>query len=222
MANAKLLIVAQENLLAEGLKTLIQHHYDFTTHAVTASTEDQIIEYCTSEQVDVLLVDLDHTALKKFSLIKELLQTDDSVDVIGMTNRKNQHLLQQVIRAGARGLIMKSVSREILKNAIDHVMDGKHFICNEITVELAKKPVNRDEQIQNDFSDSDLTKRETEVLELICDEMTNPEIAQKLQLSVRTIDTHRRNLLQKTGARNTVGLVKYAVRHHLLNLWSTE
>jgi DNA-binding NarL/FixJ family response regulator len=119
-----------------------------------------------------------------------------------------------MIESGASGYILKNAGREELKKAIDALMNDQHYFSDTATQSVMMELV-RNKGKTNTGSVVQITERELEVLELILKEHTNQEIAEKLFISVRTVDAHRRNLLQKTGARNTAGLVRYALENNL-------
>jgi DNA-binding NarL/FixJ family response regulator len=117
--------------------------------------------------------------------------------------------IKKMQEAGAVGYIFKDSSREELQTAIETVYKGKKYFNQKLfDILLNAENNNKDEVI--------LSTREKEVLKLIAEEFTNAEIAEKLFISVRTVDTHRQNLLQKLDVKNTAGLVKYAIKSALL------
>ena len=140
--------------------------------------------------------------------------------IIALSMLEGSGKIREIIRAGADGYLFKNSGKAELLTALQAISQGQHYFSEEAGLSILK----------NDIEDGDpdskkntgepgtkarelLTEREREVLELICREFTNAEIADKLFISVRTVDAHRRNLLQKTGARNTAGLVRFAMNH---------
>jgi DNA-binding NarL/FixJ family response regulator len=138
------------------------------------------------------------------------------VKILALTMSSDDSHIRQMVQAGASGYIMKSAGRDELTNAIHDVMKGKHYFSDQATQSIMM------DLVKNKGKTSmpepvHITDRELEVLQMIVKEHTNQEIAEKLYISPRTVDAHRRNLLQKTGARNTAGLVKYAFQQGLVN-----
>jgi DNA-binding NarL/FixJ family response regulator len=138
------------------------------------------------------------------------------VKVLALTMLSEDQHIKKMIKAGASGYILKSSGKEELIKAITTIMDGKHYFSDEATQSILQELVQPSVSKNRDADEVNITDRELEVLKLIVNEFTNQEIADKLYISVRTVDTHRRNLLQKTGAKNTAGLVKYAIKNNLL------
>ena len=121
-----------------------------------------------------------------------------------------------MLEAGATGYILKNAGKEEMINAIQTVANGNSYFSSQVSAKLLEQIINPTFSTRNKSEGNILTEREMEVLKLIADEYSNPEIAEKLFISVRTVDTHRRNLLDKLGVKNTAGLVKYAIKHGLL------
>ena len=149
--------------------------------------------------------------------VKGLTTDDDKFYslVLSPSQAELEHI-KNMLSAGAKGYILKNSGKEELVAAIKKVMAGQNYFSDEIKnlimMEMVKKKSSSDKILGEKVP---LTSRELEILELILQEFTNQEIAEKLFISVRTVDAHRRNLLEKTGARNTAGLVKFGLENHL-------
>ena len=116
--------------------------------------------------------------------------------------------IQSMIDAGAKGYVLKSIEPAEMQKAIQTILSGKIYYCSEVAVKLIEAA--SDGNLKAEKIKSKLTRREMEVLKMIAMELTNEEIAQKLFVAKRTIDSHRQNLLHKLQVKNTVGLVKAA------------
>jgi DNA-binding NarL/FixJ family response regulator len=148
----------------------------------------------------------------------EITKIYPQIKVLALTMLDESEHIKNMLGAGAKGYILKNSGKEELVQAIKSVMAGQNYFSNEvkdmIMMEMVKKKSTPGKIIGEKVP---LTPRELDVLELILKEFTNQEIADKLFISVRTVDAHRRNLLEKTGARNTAGLVRFALENHLFN-----
>ena len=140
-------------------------------------------------------------------LCKEVKEKYPSVFIIGLSTFNQQSFVQKMMDNGASGYVLKNATQEELITAIETVIKGKTYLSIEATDTLRK----------DNGAPIVLTRREKEVLELIADGMTNAEIAEKLFISVTTVDTHRKNLLAKMEAKNTASLVKIAVSRGYLS-----
>jgi DNA-binding NarL/FixJ family response regulator len=137
--------------------------------------------------------------------------------VLSLSMHEDKNYIVKMLEAGATGYILKNSGREEMINAINTIASGNTYFSNQVSSKLLEHITNPSKSKKKALSKSPLTDRETEILILISEEYSNPEIAEKLFISVRTVDTHRRNLLDKLEAKNTAGLVKYAIRNGLLN-----
>jgi DNA-binding NarL/FixJ family response regulator len=146
---------------------------------------------------------------------EQIKKEQPDVKILALTMLSEDQHIKKMIKAGASGYILKSSGKEELIKAINTIMDGKHYFSDDATQAILQELVQPTVSKSREPNEVNITDRELEVLKLIVNEFTNQEIAEQLYVSVRTVDAHRRNLLQKTGAKNTAGLVKYALRNNL-------
>jgi|SRR3954466_7430622 len=141
-------------------------------------------------------------------IIKLVLKHNPATKIIGLFNQYDEEIIQNLKTIGIHEFILKSINEDELFKTIENVMNEKIFFNQEIIENQSKEPNLKTEVL--------LSKRELEVLKYIVAEYTNEEIAVKLFISKRTVDTHRQNLLHKIGVKNTAGLVKYAIEFLLI------
>jgi DNA-binding NarL/FixJ family response regulator len=139
-----------------------------------------------------------------------------SVKILALTMLNEQEHIKNMIAVGALGYILKTSGKSELIDAIKTVTSGQNYFSDEVKNIIMMNMVKKKSHVSKISGERiPLTSREKDVLEYIVKEFTNQEIAEKLFISVRTVDAHRRNLLEKTGSRNTAGLVKYAIENNL-------
>lgn len=196
----KIFIVDDHYMVIEGIRSLLQNEKDleWMGHATNASS---CLAFLNNQLPDVILMDISLADISGIDLCKEVSTKYPSVFIIGLSTFNQQSFIQKMMDNGASGYVLKNATREELTKAIETVMKGKTFLSEEASHTLRK----------DNGTTVVLTRREKEVLELIADGMTNTEIAQKLFVSVTTVDSHRKNLLAKLAAKNTAALVKIAV-----------
>lgn len=163
---------------------------------------------------DVLLLDINLPDGDGIQLCRELTKAYPSLKVLALTTYNQTVLVKNIMRQGAQGFLLKNTSLAELQRAIETVHAGEQYLQAEIRDALLRDSLGAAPAPVH-FRPK-LTRREKEVLHLIVDELTTQEIADKLFLSPKTIETHRLNLLQKLGVRNTAGLVKTALHQGLL------
>jgi DNA-binding NarL/FixJ family response regulator len=201
----KVFITDDHYMVIEGIHSLLQHesNIELVGHAMNAAS---CMAYLEQHLPDIILMDISLPDKSGIDLCKEVKEKYPSVFVIGLSTFNQQSFIQKMMSNGASGYVLKNATQEELMEAIETVAKGKIFLSHEAAQSLRKKmagtPV--------------LTTREKEVLELIAEGLTNNEIAQKLFISITTVDTHRKNLLAKFEAKNTASLIKAAMHMQLI------
>ncbi|MDX1671404.1 MAG: response regulator transcription factor [Balneolaceae bacterium] len=210
MSNQKLniLIADDHKIVRDGLTAMLEDA-EYIRIVGEANNGAEVLEICSEKKVDVIIMDINMAGMGGVEATEKVTKQYPDIKVLGLTMLEEEGHVRNMIRAGATGCVTKDAGRDELLEAIDAVASDQPYFNQEATFALAHD--------EGDRQDTELTDREREILELICDEYTNKEIADRLHISVRTVDAHRRNLLQKTGARNTAGLVRYAMKHVFAN-----
>lgn len=215
MANIKLLLADDHKIVRDGIKLMLEPQAGIDVVA-EAQNGNEVLKNLEHQVVDLVVMDINMPDMDGITATKKIKEKHPNVKVLALTMSNDDLHIRQMIQAGASGYIMKSAGRNELKEAIETIMSGKHYFSDEATQSIMMDLVKG--KGKSSAPDSiHITDRELEILELIIKEFTNQEIAEKLYISSRTVDAHRRNLLQKTGARNTAGLVKYAFQHNLIS-----
>jgi len=196
----KTFIVDDHYMVIEGIRSLLQNEksVEWMGHAMNAAS---CLAFLNKELPDVILMDINLPDMSGIDLCKEVKTKYPSVFIIGLSTFNQQSFIQKMMDNGASGYVLKNATQEEITSAIETVMKGKTYLSEEASNTLRKE----------NGTNIVLTRREKEVLELIADGMTNGEIAQKLFISVTTVDTHRKNLLAKFETKNTAALIKIAV-----------
>ncbi len=209
----KILIVDDHEMVRAGLRTLLSDLSDFKVIG-ESSNGIQALDFIESNLVDVVLMDINMPEMDGIACMKQISKLYPNVKVLALTMHVEEQHIKNMMRSGASGYILKNSSIGIIEAALNSIMDGKHYYSQEVTSVIMDDLANVN---KTDLKDEILiTQRELDVLILIVQEKTNHEIAEELFISVRTVDAHRRNLLEKTGAKNSVGLTKYAYKHNLM------
>jgi len=215
MANVKILLADDHKIVRDGIKLMLEPQAGIDV-VDEAENGEKALEVLKDQLVDIVVMDINMPIMDGITATKKIKEEYPDVKVLALTMSNDDLHIHQMIQAGASGYIMKSAGRKELKEAIDAIMEGKHYFSDEATESIMMDLV-KGKGKSTAPDPIHITDRELEVLELIVQEHTNQEIAEKLFISSRTVDAHRRNLLQKTGARNTAGLVKYAFQQNLIS-----
>lgn len=209
-----LLVVDDHQIIRDGIRFYFEDDDEFVIKS-EAGNGIQALEFLKENQYDIVLTDINMPEMDGVELMKSIKENypDQKVLVLSMFNEATY--INKMISYGANGYILKKSDKSELVEAIKTVLDGEDHYSEEVYKTIigniaGKKPKKR-------LSiDTDLSDREKEVLVLITNEYSNQEIADKLFISIRTVETHKRNLLEKTGCKNIAGLVMYAVERNLV------
>ncbi len=210
----RVLIADDHQMFIDGLKALLASEPDISTGG-QALNGNEVIKYLKNNVVDVILMDINMPELDGIETTKIVTKNYKYVKVLMLTMHKGMEYINQIINTGASGYILKNTGKRELIEAIKTVASGNPYYSKEVTETIigsfktVKEPELKKDEIQ-------LTSREREILKLIAQEFTTPEISEALNISQHTTDTHRRNLLSKLNARNTAGLVLYAVNNNII------
>lgn len=216
MKEIHILIADDHKMFREGVTELLDK--EAFLHVVGgAGSESEVLSTMSTHPVDVILMDIDMGETNGIDLTAKIIAKYPEVKVLALSMHGDKNYVIKMLEAGATGYILKNSGKEEMLNAIQTVANGNTYFSNQVSSQLVEHLINPDAAKKNKPQGTPLTDRELEVLKLIAEEYSNPEIAEKLFISIRTVDTHRRNLLDKLGARNTAGLVKYAIQYGLLD-----
>ncbi len=170
---------------------------------------DELLEGLVKQQPDVLLLDIQMPGKSGIELAAIITKTYKQIKIIALTNIDVVAQIKKILQQGVVGYLLKDANPETIVRAIETVHAGDQYIQEELKQQLLNS-------LSSHNSRQIVTRREKEILQLIVDEFTNQEIADKLYLSLRTVENHRNNLLQKLDVKNTAGLVKVAIQEGLV------
>lgn len=199
-------------LVINGLQTMLAEMPDVEV-LFTTLNGSALLEQLQQQQPDILLLDIVLPDTHGTELARQVLKQFRTVKIIALTNYDNSHLVRQMLRNGASGYLLKNTDMPTLATAIRKVNQGQQFIDPQLEEALVQEAITRQKSSKNEVP---LTKRETEVLQLIAEELSSQEISERLSISPRTAEKHRSNIIQKLGIRNVAGLVKEAYRRGLI------
>ncbi|MEO5674803.1 MAG: response regulator transcription factor [Chitinophagales bacterium] len=213
----KIIICDDHQIFVEGLKALIKDS-DQVTMIGEASNGEELLELAKLKDADVVLMDIFMPKINGIEATQKLKLIYPDIKILGLTMVEEAKQISDMIKAGASGYLLKTSGRDELVEAIVKVHAGERYLSNEVSIKLLDRMLNTNEALHEiPERNPPITKREHEIIQLIAQELTNEEIARKLNNSPMTIITHRKNLLRKLNVKNTAGLVRYAVQHGLVN-----
>ena len=211
----KILIVDDHQLVIDGIKLMIDGEEDMTVVA-EAHNGQEAIDSLPDKEVDVILMDLNMPIMNGLDATKIIHESNPDIKIIGLSMLNDLKLIRKLINYGAIGYLIKNAGKEEVINAIKTVNNGnQYFDQKTLNSLLTNKSAETKKSKSNLFPK--LSRREKEILQLIMDEFTSNEIAIKLFISSGTVETHRRNIINKLGVRNTAGMIRVVMDYGLLN-----
>ncbi len=211
----KVFITDDHELYLEGLVLLLNKQPGIQVVG-SALTGKELLQKLPELEVDILLLDVHLPDTGEEELLKTIRSAHPELKILYLTIMRGTRYIHKLIRHDIHGYILKNTSIEELVKALKTVSEGKKYFSKEINIIDTDQDFRNTVTIEDKKVDEILSKREIEVLTLICKEYSNSEIAEKLFLSVSTVETHRKNLIAKLGVNNTVGLVKFALKNNLI------
>lgn len=207
-------IADDHKMVLEGLSLLLDSDPDLKV-TKTFGKASELIEALADHTPDVILMDINMPELNGIEATKIIKKTYPEVHIIALSMISETNLIKLMLKNGAGGYLHKNAGHEEIKDAIQSVLSGKKFLSEEISDSLLN--LNQNEyKARPDSPFPKLSRREEEILELILDEKTTQEISDKLFISFGTVETHRRNIMIKLGAKNTAGLVRVVYEYNIL------
>ena len=208
----KIFIVDDHQILIDGIESMLKGVAEF--EVVGKSLDGNLtLDYLSENHVDVLLTDLYMPKMTGIELTQKVKKKFPEVKVLALSVSYDVSIVHDLIDAGISGFIIKTIGRNELIEAIHEVAKGNIYFSREVSNEILRSLSNRSEVDEGNYH---LTDREIEIVKLIAQEFSNGEIANKLCISERTVETHRKNIYRKTNTKTIVGLIKYAVERKLI------
>jgi DNA-binding NarL/FixJ family response regulator len=216
MADDKLniIIVDDHEFFRNGLKMVI-NRLKYAKVIGEASTGSEFLELLKQKEPDIVLIDIQMPVMNGIEATRRALEEFPDLKIVALTMFDDEEYVQSMIDAGAKGFLLKNITKEVLDQALQALQAGKNYYSPELweffTRKVVSEPKPEDEEVQ-------LTRREKEILALICDGLSNKEIADRLSISERTVIGHKSNLLSKTNTKSSVGLLSYAIKNKLVEI----
>lgn len=220
MTHIKIGITDDATLFRKGLNLLLEDYDDIDVVLEAIHGQDLLDKLETSIHPDILILDLQMPILNGIETAKVLREKYPQIKIIILSTHYSKAFIINMVEVGAAGYLPKDADPDEFTNTIRSVhLNGFHY--NKKVWSIIQENMSKKQKVKPTFVPS-LTKRESEILQLICEQQTASEIAEKLFISRRTVEGHRNNLLNKLNCRNIAGLVAYALQNHLVKVNPTQ
>lgn len=203
----RIIIVDDHPMVAEGIEALLEGYDDIEVLA-TLGNGEEAVRAAQELGPDVVLMDLNMPQVNGLAATEMILERAPATKVLILSMHDTPEYISSALNHGAMGYVLKDVQTEEIKLAVDTVMAGKPYLCTGAKVSITPK--------EDSGQRESLTNREQSILLELAQGRSNKEVARILDISVRTVETHRRNIKRKLGISSTAGLTRYAMEHGML------
>lgn len=214
----RIILAEDHNIVRNGIKNLLEKvpGFEIAGEAINGAEVLQLIN--SGVKADIILADMNMPVMGGIAMAEKLNEISPVTKVIVLSMIDHEKYVLKAFKSGVLGYLLKNVGADELVFAIKHVHGDGRYICSELSLRFMDRLVQMPETLNNDDgADVEFTKRELEVLMLAAEGYTNQEIADKLFTSKRTVEGHRQSMINKTSTRNTIALIKYALKHGIIN-----
>ena len=214
----KIIIVDDHEIILESLSMLIASIEHVEVLAVF-SEANLAVEFLKNNPIDIVITDYDMpdmTGIEFTIKVRELFQS--KFKILMLTVSEEAHVIKDAFKAGISGYVMKKANRAELETALNTIYSGKKYFSDSVIFELLNPEMAPSSlmELEDEYSNA-LTQREIEIIKLISEECSSLEISNRLFISQSTVETHRHNILKKLNVKNSIGVIKYAMKYGLVN-----
>lgn len=217
LRKVKILLADDHQVVRNGLILMLNHQKAFIPEISEAEDGNDVIFKVENGSYDIVIMDVNMNKRSGISATKYLTSKFPNVKILGLSMHNEDYVIKQMISAGAMGYLLKNTGIEELTKAILSILESRRYFSSEVSQSIMNinNIINLNQKRPND-TEKKLSVREKQILFLIASELTSNQISVELNLSIRTIEGHRRNILRKLNIQTTAGLIKYAVHNGII------
>ncbi|MBN2480485.1 MAG: response regulator transcription factor [Bacteroidales bacterium] len=217
MGNITLAVYDEHRLVREGISSLLNNVKDMEIMLQTDS-KNKLLDQLMILKINVLIINVHILSIQLLNLMMQVGISHPKVMILVISVHSDEETVLKIIKAGAKGFLSKETERNELIEAIYTLRNGHDYFSKSITSLLLNKYVNKLKSDDGSADISNLSVREIEILRLWGSSLTNKEIADKLFLSVRTVETHKNHIMQKLNLKTSVDMIKFAIRNNIIDI----
>lgn len=212
----KILIADDHQLILNGISDMLRPIKQFKIVG-RAENGEEAVQKAMALKPDLIFMDISMPILNGIDATKQIIMSNPSVKILMLTQHEEKEYVIQALKAGASGYLLKNSKKSEFVEAIEKVMSDGRYLSKQISDLLIEDIYTTDTLNQENKDEINFTRREIEIIKKIADVMSNQEIADSLNISLRTVETHRRNLMQKLKIKSVVSLLKYAAQNGIID-----
>lgn len=215
----KVIILDEFFIIKEGLKSILYNNKDIQLVG-DFSTYESLIKWLSKNTTDIVILEINYSKKTGVEYARMLQMVYPDIKIMFMTQEDDEDIIFKAIKTGAKGIITKKSDKEELIEAILTIEQGNEFFSENISNIILKSYIKKIKS-GNEISEKrprNLTRREIQILKLVCDGLTNKEIADGLFISIRTVDSHKNHIMQKLNLKTSADLIKFAIKNGIVQL----
>lgn len=219
MDKIKIIMVEDHQIVRDGIKALIIDEENIEIIG-EASNGSELFALLQNTKPNIVLLDISLPEMSGIEIAKKLTETHPDIKCLMLSMYMSEEFITNSIEAGAKGYLPKTTTQKELIDAINAINKGGEFYNNTVSEILLKSYIKKTQgkSKKEETKSVNITKRELEILKLFAEGLANKEIAEKLFISIRTVESHKNNIMQKLELKTTVELVKYAIRNSIIEI----
>lgn len=212
MDKINIVLVDDHQMFRDGVKSVLSDEENIKVIGEVGSGKD-LYELLESITPDLIITDISMPDISGIEVAKHVTEKYPGIKILILSMHSNEEFITKALSVGASGYLPKDTSMTELLKAINTIYSGDNYFNKSISDTILNSLMNKPKE-----ENKSLTKREKEIINLVVDGLSNKEIADKLCISIRTVDSHKNNIMQKLNLKSSVELVKYAIKNNLANL----
>ena len=215
MEKIKIILVDDHQMFRDGVKSVLCDEENIDVIGEVGNGND-LFDLLKTKTPDLIITDISMPDISGIEVAKHVSENYPDIKILILSMHSNEEFISKALNVGANGYLPKDTNMTELLEAINTIYKGENYFNKEISNTILKSLINKSKEESS--SNKTLTKREKEIIKLVVEGLTNKEIADKLCISIRTVDSHKNNIMQKLNLKSSVELVKYAIKNKLANL----
>jgi len=212
MDKINIVLVDDHQMFRDGVKSVLSDEENIEIVGEVGSGKD-LYDLLKNETPDLIITDISMPDISGIEVAKHISENYTGIKILMLSMHSNEEFITKALSVGANGYLPKDTSMSELLEAINSIYKGENYFNKSISDTILKSLMNKPKE-----ENKSLTKREKEIINLVVEGLSNKEIAEKLCISIRTVDSHKNNIMQKLGLKSSVELVKYAIKNKLAKL----
>lgn len=217
MNKVKILIADDHNLIIDGIKSMLQNIKEYEIIDV-AFNGREAVDKALDLKPDVIIMDISMPILNGIEASKLILESLKEVKIIALSQHEDDEYILKMLEVGGYGYLTKNSKKSEFVEAINSAINGKKYFNKRIYDLMLNRMLNEKEIVKKREEKVHITQREKEIIQLIANELSNQDIAEELNISLRTVETHRRNVMQKLNVKSAISLIKSAAQLQIIEL----